>query len=100
MCIYAYIQGMMHKVPAMKTLLFATGVAALAVATPSAAQSAGKDGKTPSGWSYEIKNGQRVPKANRVVHADGSWTEEIKQGNCTVTRTGRSGEVRETRQCN
>jgi hypothetical protein len=40
-----------------------------------------------------------VPRIPRKVNADGSWTEEIRQGNCTVTRTGRDGEVRETRKC-
>ena len=55
---------------------------------------------TPANWSYEIRNGQRVPKASvRVVQADGSWSEETKQGNCVVTRTGRDGEVREVRKC-
>ena len=54
---------------------------------------------TPPGWSYEVRNGQRVPRVPRKVNADGSWTEEVRQGNCTVTRTGRDGEVRETRKC-
>ncbi|HEY0627316.1 MAG TPA: hypothetical protein VGD10_11360 [Allosphingosinicella sp.] len=73
-------------------------VMALSIGAPATAQN-GKSAKTPANWSYEIKNGQRVPKANRVTNADGSWTEEIKQGNCTVTRTGRDGEVREVRTC-
>ena len=90
----------MNKLSAIKSFAFGIGAAALVLTAPALAQSSGKDGKTPPGWSYEIKNGKRVPKANRVVHADGSWTEEIRQGNCTVTRTGRSGEVRETRTCN
>jgi hypothetical protein len=72
---------------------------ALSAGAAAAAQNSGKSAKTPTSWSYEIKNGQRVPKADRVVHADGSWTEEIRQGNCTVTRNGRQGEVRETRKC-
>lgn len=80
-------------------LVTVAAVMALGAGAPATAQSKEKVG-TPDSWSYEIRNGQRVPKAgNRVVHADGSWTEEIKQGNCTVTRTGRQGEVRETRKC-
>ena len=77
----------------------ATGaVAAVWAATPD--QSKGKGTRnTPPGWSYEIKDGKRVPRVPRTVHADGSWSEEIRQGNCTVTRTGRQGEVRETRKC-
>lgn len=54
---------------------------------------------TPPGWSYELRDGKRVPRVPRKVNADGSWTEEVRQGNCTVTRTGRDGEVRETRKC-
>ena len=72
---------------------------ALSVGAPAAAMDPAKSAKTPANWSYEIKNGKRVPKAERVTHADGSWTEEIRQGNCTVTRTGRAGEVREVRKC-
>jgi hypothetical protein len=63
------------------------------------AREAGQTAKTPDSWSYDLKNGQRVPKANRVANNDGSWTEQIRQGNCTVTRTGREGEVREERKC-
>ena len=35
---------------------------------------------TPKGWNYEIKDGKRVPKANRVMNADGSWREEVASG--------------------
>ena len=56
--------------------------------------------QTPKGWNYEIRNGQRVPKGNRVVNADGSWREEVRQGNCvTVKEKTAAGEYRETRQC-
>ena len=57
--------------------------------------------QTPKGWNYEIKNGQRVPKGNRVTNPDGSWREEVKQGNCvTVKERSAAGEYKETRQCN
>jgi|SwirhisoilCB1_FD_contig_91_684109_length_728_multi_2_in_0_out_0_2 uncharacterized membrane protein len=57
--------------------------------------------QTPKGWSYNIQNGQRVPKGDRQVNADGSWREEVKQGNCvTVKEKSASGEYKETRQCN
>ena len=37
--------------------------------------------QTPKGWSYDThKNGQRVPKGNRVTNPDGSWREEVKPG--------------------
>ncbi|MBA3670137.1 MAG: hypothetical protein H0W71_08775 [Sphingomonas sp.] len=71
-------------------------VAGFAVAASAQAQKQ----QTPNGWNYEIKNGQRVPKANRVVNADGSWREEMRQGKCvTIKEKTASGEYRETRQC-
>ena len=52
------------------------GIAAFAVgASATAFAQAGKDQATPSGWSYEIKDGKRVPKGNRVNSADGGWRE-------------------------
>ena len=76
--------------------------AAYAAAAPAQNQQAQQQGsQTPKGWSYEIKNGQRVPKGNRVTNPDGSWREEVKQGNCvTVKEKSASGEYKETRQCN
>jgi hypothetical protein len=42
-----------------------------------------------------------VPKGNRVTNPDGSWREEVRQGNCvTVKERSASGEYKETRQCN
>ena len=71
--------------------------AAYAAAPPAQDQAA----KTPKGWSYDIQNGQRVPKGNRVTNADGSWREEVRQGNCvTVKEKSATGEYKETRQCN
>lgn len=76
-------------------------VAAAGFASTGVAQSRGPDSQTPKGWSYEIKNGQRVPKANRVTNQDGSWREELRQGNCvTVRERAATGEYKETRQCN
>ena len=84
----------------MKTIAIATVAAALALGGPAASAAPSKgNGATPANFSYEIRNGQRVPKVTRVVQADGSWVEETKQGNCVVTRTGRDGEVREVRKC-
>ena len=55
---------------------------------------------TPKGWNYEIKDGKRVPKADRKVNADGSWREEVRQGSCvTVKEKTANGEYRETRRC-
>ena len=76
-------------------LVAAAGFAAVAGAQASA------NGSTPKGWNYEIKDGKRVPKGNRVTNADGSWREEVRQGNCvTVKEMSKAGEYKETRQCN
>jgi hypothetical protein len=55
---------------------------------------------TPNNFNYEIKDGKRVPKGNRVTNADGSWREELRQGSCvTIKEKTASGEYRETRRC-
>jgi hypothetical protein len=73
------------------------GVASMALAqAPQQPQSQA----TPKGWSYTIKDGKRVPKGNRIVNADGSWREEIRQGKCvTVKEKSSAGEYKETRRC-
>jgi hypothetical protein len=74
-------------------VMAAAGGACLAAAAAPAQQ-------TPKGWSYEIKDGKRVPKGNRVTRPDGSWREEIRQGNCvTIKEMSAQGEYKETRQC-
>lgn len=56
--------------------------------------------QTPRGWNYELKDGKRVPKGDRVTNPDGSWREEVRQGNCvTIKEKSASGEYKETRQC-
>jgi hypothetical protein len=55
---------------------------------------------TPKGWSYDIQGGKRVPKGSRVTNPDGSWQEQIRQGNCVTTKVhSAKGEYKETRQC-
>ena len=55
---------------------------------------------TPKGFNYEIRDGKRVPKGSRVVNKDGSWREEVRQGNCiTIKEKSAAGEYKETRQC-
>jgi len=86
-----------------KRVLVLGGVALIAAAgytTVALAQAQNQDASTPRGWSYEIKDGKRVPKGNRVTKADGSWREETRQGNCvTVKEKSAAGEYKETRQC-
>ena len=83
-----------------KKVVVLTAVAVVAVAgyaTVAVAQNVA----TPKNWSYEIKDGKRVPKGNRVTNPDGSWREEVKQGNCvTIKERSAAGEYKETRQCN
>ena len=68
--------------------------ATLGYAVAAAAQS------LPKNWSYEIKDGKRVPKGERVTNPDGSWREEVRQGKCiTVKEKTATGEYKETRRC-
>lgn len=86
-----------------KIALKALIVSAIALGSTAsyAADPQGQDRQTPKGWSYEIKDGKRVPKGDRVTNPDGSWREEVKQGNCvTVKEKSASGEYKESRQCN
>jgi hypothetical protein len=77
-----------------------SAVSALGLATMASAQPQSQ--QTPKGWNYEIRDGKRVPKSgNRVTKPDGSWREEVRQGNCvTIKERSASGEYKETRQCN
>ena len=83
----------------LRVLGGAFAMAATASASISYAQA---QPQTPKNWSYTLdKNGQRVPKGSRVTNPDGSWREEVRQGNCvTVKERSASGEYKETRQCN
>jgi Spy/CpxP family protein refolding chaperone len=76
------------------------GAVAFAATAVGASAAAAQDQKTPRNFSYEIKDGKRVPKGNRVVAKDGSWREEIRQGKCvTIKQMSAAGEYTETRQC-
>ena len=77
---------------------------ALAGAAVAAAQSGQVDQHkqqiqhTP--FNYDVVNGQRVQKGNRVTNPDGSWRETIRQGTCTtVKEKAAAGEYKETRSC-
>ena len=74
-------------------------VVALGYASAAAAQG-NQVRATPKNWNYEIKDGKRVPKAERVTNADGSWREEVRQGKCiTIKEKSSAGEYKETRRC-
>ena len=82
------------------------GVAVLAVGWSSAARAApdptqaSASQSIPKSWNWEIRDGKRVPKADRQSNADGSWREVTKQGTCTtVKERSPAGEYKETRSC-
>ncbi len=81
-------------------IMLTMGAAALVATAASAAHAQAAGRSTPSGWNYEIKDGKRVPKAERKVNADGSWREESRQGSCvTIKEKTPSGEYKESRRC-
>jgi hypothetical protein len=78
----------------------AVSVAGLGAAGMALAQANPPRSSTPPNWNYEIKDGKRVPKAERRVNPDGSWREEVRQGSCvTIKEKSAAGEYRETRRC-
>ena len=74
---------------------------ALWAITPTAAIAQTAPPQLPKGWTYQVdSHGNRVAKTNRVIKPDGSWREEIRQGNCvTVRERAATGEYKETTQC-
>ncbi|HEY6916271.1 MAG TPA: hypothetical protein VI381_01375 [Allosphingosinicella sp.] len=95
------ITFMKHR-PAHVAALAIAGIGlAILAAGPVSAALAEPVKKTPDNFSYDIKNGKRVPKTgNRVTNPDGSWREEQKDGDCVIIREKTaSGEYRETRSC-
>lgn len=88
----------MHRFSRVSTLAAGLALVAGGLAAPVAAQ----DRPVPKNWNYEIKDGKRVPKVagNRVTNPDGSWREEVRQGNCvTIREKSASGEYKESRRC-
>jgi hypothetical protein len=84
-----------------KTVVIGGGIVLALVAGAFATAALAQDRQTPKGWNYEIRDGKRVPKTNRITKADGSWREEVRQGNCvTIKERSAAGDYKETRQCN
>ena len=79
------------------------GAALAALVTGSAGavvQAAQASADTPKGWAYELRDGKRVPRGNRVTNADGSWREEVRVGQCTTVKEKTpNGDYSETRKC-
>jgi hypothetical protein len=87
--------------PAIGKILMMAAIATVSLGGLAEAQAPSQP-QTPKNWNYTLgSNGQRVPKLNRVTNPDGSWREEVRQGNCvTVKERSADGEYKETRQCN
>ena len=92
---------MKEKVSVLRNIVIATVASALALGAAAAPAAAPKgNAATPANWSYEIRNGRRVPRGNRVTNADGSWREEVRDGSCVTVKTmSAAGEYRESREC-
>ena len=83
-----------------KTVTSVVLAAFLAGSADAVVQSNPSSAQTPKGWNYELKDGKRVPKGNRVTSADGSWREEVRQGQCTtVKQKSAAGDYSETHKC-
>ena len=83
-----------------KTAAVLGGIALVAAVGFASAAAAQANAPVPKNWNYEIKDGKRVPKAERVTAADGSWREEVRQGKCiTIKEKSPAGEYKETRRC-
>ena len=83
-----------------KTVVVLGGIALAAAFGYAGAASAQSTPSTPKNWTYEIRDGKRVPKTDRVTNADGSWREELRQGKCiTIKEKSPAGEYKETRRC-
>ena len=89
----------MHKI-GYRALLSGLLLAAPAFASAALAQPAPP--QTPRNWTYDVdKHGNRVARNTRETRPDGSWREEIRQGNCvTIKERSATGEYKESRQCN
>jgi hypothetical protein len=78
----------------------AAALALFVAGSAGAMVQAGTAPSTPKGFSYELRDGKRVPKGNRVTNPDGSWREEVRQGQCvTVKQKSPAGDYTETRKC-
>ena len=84
-----------------RALVAVVGCTIAAAYAASASAQAPCQQRLPKGWTYEVdSHGNRVAKVNRVTQPDGSWREEIRQGNCmTVKERSATGEYKETQQC-
>lgn len=89
----------MTKVQA-RLVVGAVLAAVLTGSASAAAQAAPQPASTPRNWAYDLRDGKRVPRGNRVNNPDGSWREEVREGQCmTVKQKTTNGDYSETRKC-
>ena len=85
---------------AMVKLGMGAVLAVLVTGSAGAVVQSGEPPATPKNFSYELRDGKRVPKGNRMTNPDGSWREEVRQGQCTtVKQKTAAGDYSETRKC-
>jgi len=85
---------------AMVKLGVGAALAVLVAGSAGAVVQSGGPPSTPKNFSYELRDGKRVPKGNRMTNPDGSWREEVRQGPCvTVKEKTAAGDYSETRKC-
>lgn len=81
-------------------IVLALGSLASAAQSATTGEEVATGKTTPRNWNYEIRNGQRVPKASRLTNSDGSWREETKVGSCvTIRERTPEGDYHEVRRC-
>jgi len=89
----------------MKTLWTRVAVAAIAglgLAVAAQAAAPQQSQSTPKTWNWKYdKAGNRIAKGDRVTKADGSWREEIPQGNgCVLVKEkSANGDYRQYSEC-
>ncbi|GAC1577060.1 MAG: hypothetical protein NVS3B5_08960 [Sphingomicrobium sp.] len=85
---------------AMVKLGMGAALTVIVAGSAGAVVQSGGPPSTPKNFSYELRDGRRVPKGNRVANPDGSWREEVRQGQCTtVKQKTAAGDYSETRKC-
>ncbi len=72
-----------------KALVIGGGIAVAVLVGGYATAALAQDRQTPKGWSYEIRDGKRVPKSDRVTKSDGSWREEVGRAIASPSRNAR-----------
>jgi hypothetical protein len=85
-----------HRKMLIGAAVLGAAAAAAAWANPQGRQKQ----STPESWSYELRDGKRVPRGEKTTNPDGSWREVVRRGDCELVREKNArGEYRETTRC-